>query len=321
MKLSAQFIFCALISLHCCFAQKSDNKTIGEFCENRIAKPEPIGIEDLEEEVRKRNESGQLKEEYEKIPSGSLFFTTEGEKAENIPRNRYGEKYLPYDHSRVKLNKIGDGSLTDYINANRLNGVNLPNRYIATQGPLKNTAADFWRMVWENEAAIIVMLTRLMDDGKEKCYKYWPDDLARYGLIEVSLEKADYVTNYIVRTFLIKYRGEVRRVVHYHFIVWPDEGVPEPPELILNFAKLVRSNPNYVPHKPVVVHCSGGMGRTGTFILIDSMLQAAETNKEVDFAQQLCLMRQRRINVVETLPQYILAHEAVAKAVTAEKAS
>ncbi|RWS26538.1 Receptor-type tyrosine-protein phosphatase-like protein [Leptotrombidium deliense] len=301
----------------------AENKTIGEFCEKRLQEPVFTKVAEIEEYFKTKNESGDLKTEYENVPLGVLFAADDAEKEENKPKNRYEGRYPAYDHSRVKIDKIGDGSLGDYINANWVPGVNLPKRYILTQGPLRSTANDFWRLVWENEASIIVMLTRLRINGEEKCFKYWPEDSARYGLIEVVLEKSDYLTDYVVRTFLVQYRKEVRRVVQYHFLVWPDEGVPENPETVLNFVKLIRSSSNYVPYKPIVVHCAGGMGRSGTFTLIDAMLQAAEKKGELDIAQQLCAMRQARVNLVETFPQYILAHEAIIKGgnVAEEKAN
>ncbi|RWS15140.1 receptor-type tyrosine-protein phosphatase kappa-like protein [Dinothrombium tinctorium] len=219
-----------------------DNKSLGEFCEKRLQNAKLVGWLKFEEHFKRINESGELKQEYESIPEGKLFPSDEGAKDENRVKNRYLDKYLAYDHSRVKLNK-------------------------------------------------------------------------RYGDIEVVLDKCDFLDHYIVRNYLLRYQNKNKLVTHYHFMSWPDEGVPEHPSIMFNFVKAVRANRDYRPAKPLVVHCAGGMGRTGTFILIDSMLQAVQKFRKVDFAQQLCSMRSRRINLVETYPQYVFAHEVLSLAI------
>uniref|UniRef100_A0A7N6FJI2 Receptor-type tyrosine-protein phosphatase kappa n=1 Tax=Anabas testudineus TaxID=64144 RepID=A0A7N6FJI2_ANATE len=220
---------------------------------------------------------------------------------------------------RVILQPIEDDPSSDYINANYIdvsgNGYQRPSHYIATQGPVHETVYDFWRMVWQEQSACIVMVTNLVEVGRVKCYKYWPDDAEVYGDFKVTFVEVEPLAEYVVRTFTLERRGfnEVREVKQFHFTGWPDHGVPYHATGLLSFIRRVKiSNPPSAG--PIVVHCSAGAGRTGCFIVIDIMLDMAEREGVVDIYNCVKALRSRRINMVQTEEQYIFIHDAILEA-------
>uniref|UniRef100_A0A672R5V1 Protein tyrosine phosphatase receptor type K n=1 Tax=Sinocyclocheilus grahami TaxID=75366 RepID=A0A672R5V1_SINGR len=160
------------------------------------------------------------------------------------------------DHSRVILQPMEDDPSSDYINANYIDGYQRPSHYIATQGPVHETVYDFWRMIWQEQSACIVMVTNLVEVGRVKCYKYWPDDAEVYGDFKVTFVEVEPLAEYVVRTFTLERRGfnEVREVKQFHFTGWPDHGVPYHATGLLSFIRRVKmSNPPSAG--PIVVHC------------------------------------------------------------------
>ncbi|KFQ92013.1 Receptor-type tyrosine-protein phosphatase epsilon, partial [Nipponia nippon] len=221
----------------------------------------PIPVENLEEEIRMRSaDEGKLfREEFNSLTPGYVQGTFEmANKEENREKNRY-PNILPYDHSRVILTQIDGVPPSDYINASYIDGYKEKNKFIAAQGPKQETVNDFWRMIWEQKSAIIVMLTNLKERKEEKCYQYWPDQGCwTYGNIRVSVEDCIVLVDYTIRKFCVQSLHDgckaPRLVTQLHFTSWPDFGVPFTPIGMLKFLKKVKTlNPAHAG--PIVVHC------------------------------------------------------------------
>ncbi|XP_018578511.2 tyrosine-protein phosphatase 10D [Anoplophora glabripennis] len=229
----------------------------------------------------------------------------------NRPKNRF-TNILPYDHSRFKLQPVDDEEGSDYINANYVPGYNSPREFLVTQGPLHSTRDDFWRMVWESNSRAIIMLTRCVEKGREKCDHYWPYDTmpAYYGDISVQILNESRYPDWNISEFMVC-RGEQQRVVrHFHFTTWPDFGVPNPPHTLVRFVRAFRER---VPpdQRPIVVHCSAGVGRSGTFICLDRILQQILVCDYVDIFGIVYAMRKERVWMVQTEQQYICIHQCL----------
>ncbi|KAM4605989.1 receptor-type tyrosine-protein phosphatase mu-like [Polymixia lowei] len=258
-----------------------------------------------------------FKEEYEINESffeGQSAPWDSAKKDENRMKNRYGN-IIAYDHSRVRLQPQEGENGSDYINANYVDGYHRPNHYIATQGPMQETVYDFWRMVWQENTAAIVMVTNLVEVGRVKCCKYWPDDTDIYRDMKVTLIETQLLSEYVIRTFAVEKRGvhEIREIRQFHFTGWPDHGVPYHATGLLGFIRRVKTKtpPNA---GPMVVHCSAGAGRTGCFIVIDIMLDMAEREGVVDIYNCVRELRARRVNMVQTEEQYVFIHDAILEA-------
>ncbi|KAM9421676.1 receptor-type tyrosine-protein phosphatase kappa-like isoform 20-T20 [Salvelinus alpinus] len=273
-----------------------------------------IRVADLLQHINlmKTSDSYGFKEEYESFFEGQSASWDVAKKDTNRTKNRYGN-IIAYDHSRVILQPMEDDPSSDYINANYIDGYQRPSHYIATQGPVHETVYDFWRMVWQEQSACIVMVTNLVEVGR--CYKYWPDDAEVYGDFKVTFVEVEPLAEYVVRTFTLERRGfnELREVKQFHFTGWPDHGVPYHATGLLSFIRRVKiSNPPSAG--PIVVHCSAGAGRTGCYIVIDIMLDMAEREGVVDIYNCVKALRSRRINMVQTEEQYIFIHDAILEA-------
>uniref|UniRef100_A0A8C5Q0N2 protein-tyrosine-phosphatase n=1 Tax=Leptobrachium leishanense TaxID=445787 RepID=A0A8C5Q0N2_9ANUR len=255
-----------------------------------------------------------FKEEYESFFEGQTAPWESAKKDENRMKNRYGN-IIAYDHSRVRLQPIEDEASSDYINGNYIDGYHRPNHYIATQGPMQETVYDFWRMVWHENTASIVMVTNLVEVGRVKCCKYWPDDTEIYKDIKVTLIETELLAEYVIRTFAVEKRGvhEIREIRQFHFTGWPDHGVPYHATGLLGFVRQVKSK-SPSSSGPLVVHCSAGAGRTGCFIVIDIMLDMAEREGVVDIYNCVRELRLRRVNMVQTEEQYVFIHDAILEA-------
>ncbi|XP_068508383.1 receptor-type tyrosine-protein phosphatase S isoform X8 [Syngnathus scovelli] len=278
----------------------------------------PIPISELAEhtELLKANDNLKLSQEYESIDPGQQFTWEHSNLEVNKPKNRYAN-VIAYDHSRVILVPIEGITGSDYINANYIDGYRKQNAYIATQGPLPETFGDFWRMVWEQRAATVVMMTRLEEKSRIKCDQYWPSRGSEtYGMTQVTLLDTIELATFCVRTFSLHKNGssEKREVRQFQFTAWPDHGVPEYPTPFLAFLRRVKTC-NPPDAGPIIAHCSAGVGRTGCFIVIDAMLERIKHEKTVDIYGHVTLMRSQRNYMVQTEDQYSFIHDALLEAV------
>uniref|UniRef100_A0A6Q2WTR2 protein-tyrosine-phosphatase n=1 Tax=Esox lucius TaxID=8010 RepID=A0A6Q2WTR2_ESOLU len=243
---------------------------------------------------------------------------------ENRGKNRYNN-ILPYDSTRVKLSFQEDDPCSDFINASYIPGNNFRREYIATQGPLPGTKDDFWRMVWEHDVYNIVMVTQCVEKGRVKCDQYWPSDREPlyYGDLVVQMHSESVLAEWTIREFNIHSEGRPghpRVVRHLHYTVWPDHGVPETTQSLIQFVRTVR---DYIDRSPstgaTVVHCSAGVGRTGTFIVLDRVLQQLDVRGTVDIYGCVFDLRLHRSHMVQTECQYAYLHQCVRDVLRARK--
>uniref|UniRef100_A0A3B3ZVI9 Receptor-type tyrosine-protein phosphatase S n=1 Tax=Periophthalmus magnuspinnatus TaxID=409849 RepID=A0A3B3ZVI9_9GOBI len=268
-----------------------------------MANHPPIPVMDLADHLErlKANDNLKFSQEYESIDPGQQFTWEHSNLEVNKPKNRYAN-VIAYDHSRVLLSAIDGIHGSDYINANYIDGYRKQNAYIATQGPLPETFGEFWRMIWEQRSAIVVMMTKLEERSRVKCDQYWPTrGTETYGLIQVTLLDTVELATYCVRTFTLFKNGssEKREVRQFQFTAWPDHGVPEHPTPFLAFLRRVKAC-NPPDAGPMAVHCSAGVGRTGCFIVIDAMLERIKHEKTADIYGHVTLMRAQRNYMVQT---------------------
>ncbi|XP_037086663.1 tyrosine-protein phosphatase 99A-like [Pollicipes pollicipes] len=260
--------------------------------------------------------------EYEAIQAQTLLDGHTSELSQQ-PENKHKNRYLnivAYDHTMVPLQPTSPQKKADYVNANFIDGYHKPRAYIGTQGPLPETFDCFWRMVWEQDVHIVVMITNLMERGRKKCDLYWPQEgKEAYGDIQVTALGQNVMATYTIRKFRIRHlqldkkrsRGATERVIYqYHYTSWPDHGIPQSPLPILSFVrKSAAANPEGAG--PIVVHCSAGVGRTGTYIVLDSMMRMIRAKGELNVFGFLKHIRTQRNFLVQTEEQYIFLHDAL----------
>ncbi|KAM4587422.1 receptor-type tyrosine-protein phosphatase alpha [Odontesthes bonariensis] len=279
----------------------------------------PLPVDKLEEEMNRRmaDDNKLFREEFNALPVCPIQASCDAaSKEENKEKNRY-VNILPYDHSRVHLSSLEGVPDSDFINASFINGYQEKNKFIAAQGPKEETVNDYWRMIWEQNTATIVMVTNLKERKECKCAQYWPDQGCwTYGNIRVSVEDTVVLVDYTIRKFCIQQVGDVsgkkpqRLITQFHFTSWPDFGVPFTPIGMLKFLKKVKTfNPQYAG--AIVVHCSAGVGRTGTFIVIDAMLDMMNSERKVDVFGFVTRIRAQRCQMVQTDMQYVFIFQAL----------
>ncbi|WAR24613.1 PTPRM-like protein [Mya arenaria] len=219
--------------------------------------------------------------------------------------------YFPDDETRVVLQKYGN-HINDYINANYIHGYNQMRAYIASQGPTKDILVDFWRMVWQLRVGKVVMLTNLEEDKKMKCMQYWPDaDSVDFDDYKVTILGTEYYSAFIIRTLAVEKAGEEnRQLVHFHFTAWPDKKVPKYASSLVHFRHKVETTA-VKENGPIIVHCSAGVGRTGTFIALNVLTEQALSMGYVDPVGCVNTLRRQRVDMIQTPDQYIFLHMAL----------
>ncbi|KAK8381218.1 hypothetical protein O3P69_008230 [Scylla paramamosain] len=288
----------------------------------------PIDVHDFAKHVADLHADGDIgfSKEYEAIQAASAQEHHPAEHSQH-PENKQKNRYLnivAYDHTRVPLRPLpGQKKAIEYVNANYIDGYEKARAYIGTQGPLPSTFDTFWRMVWEQHVHIIVMITNLVERGRKKCDQYWPKEGSEhYGLIQVRLVHEEVLATYTIRKFAIRHMkvkckksgGGERILFQYHYTNWPDHGTPDHPLPVLSFVrKSAAANPEDAG--PIIVHCSAGVGRTGTYIVLDAMLQHIRAKGRLNIWGFLKHIRTQRNFLVQTEEQYIFIHDALLEAI------
>ncbi|XP_052238562.1 receptor-type tyrosine-protein phosphatase O-like [Dreissena polymorpha] len=286
-------------------------------------RPCPVNLSEFPAYVENMHKDSNLlfADAYKLLKEKSPSYPVTAANSENSrPKNRY-TNIMPYDRSRVKLRPLDDVAGSDFINANYIPGYTSRREYIATQCPMNMTFDDFWRMIWEQNVDTIVMLTRLVEKGRRKCDQYWPNlnDPVFYGDLIVSIQSESNLSHYTLRIFEVRFKKECRTVKHFCYLNFPDMGCPEDPKMLLDFVKTVREH----KVKPgndnaTVVHCSAGVGWTGTYIAVDHLLQHIRDHDDVDIYQIVLDMREHRCNMVQTEDQYVYIHECLKAFITTD---
>ncbi|XP_057180744.1 receptor-type tyrosine-protein phosphatase O isoform X1 [Triplophysa rosa] len=276
----------------------------------------PVQLNDFDVYIKDMSKDSAYKFslQFEELKSVGLDLTHEAaDLPVNRPKNRY-TNILPYDFSRVKLISLHNDEGSDYINANYIPGYNSPYEYIATQGPLPDTRNDFWKMVLQQKSRIIVMLTQCNERRRVKCDHYWPftEEPVAYGEVTVEMMSETDSPEWTIRNFRLGYADETQDVLHFNYTSWPDHGVPtvNAIESILQFVQIVRQQVNRTKG-PIIVHCSAGVGRTGTFIALDRLMQHIQEHEYVDILGLVSEMRSHRLSMVQTEEQYVFIHQCV----------
>ncbi|XP_059809461.1 receptor-type tyrosine-protein phosphatase H-like isoform X2 [Hypanus sabinus] len=277
----------------------------------------PIPLSEYERYFQKKHADTDIgfAEEYQSLANVGIEQSKEvSQLSENRSKNRY-TNIFPYDAARVKLSPQRGSSSSDYINASYMPGYNVEKAFIAAQGPLPHTVADFWQMIWEQKSRVIVMLTNCIELNRVKCEHYWPMDnkTSVYGDIAVNVISEEVLPEWTIRNLHVEKAGcsQPRTVTQMHYTSWPDHGVPNTTDKLLQFQKYVRDYINGNQGGLPVVHCSAGVGRTGTFIGLDYLMQCVEKELLVDVYGIVRKMRMNRTCMVQTESQYIFLHQCV----------
>jgi protein tyrosine phosphatase len=270
-----------------------------------LANP-PDGLSDMELEYKRLS---NIKAAHSKFQSA------------NLPANKFKNRLvniLPYEATRVTLQPLTSGADplagTDYINANFVDGYATRRAYIATQAPLAETVEDFWRMLWEHNSTLVVMITKLREMGREKCVAYWPSERSvRYQYLVVDPIAEYNMTQYVLREFKVTDArdGQSRTVRQFQFVEWPEQGVPASSESVVELiAQVHKTKEQFGQTGPITVHCSAGVGRTGVFISLSIVLERIRYEAHVDVYNTVKVLRAQRPAMVQTEDQYQFVYRA-----------
>ncbi|XP_021940595.1 receptor-type tyrosine-protein phosphatase H-like isoform X2 [Zootermopsis nevadensis] len=237
-----------------------------------------------------------------------------------IPENRRKNRYiniLPYDSTRVTLDMIDGDPTSHYINASFIKGYSNDIEYIATQGPKEDTCVDFWRMVFQHDVRVIVMVTNLIEQDKVKCHQYYPNlrESVVFGDMTIRCTTEIKFTIHTARTLVLIKGDRKRTLSHLHFREWPDFGVPQSTDIMIQFCQTMRHHACAAELGLILVHCSAGVGRTGTLIAVDILLQHICENKKVDIFGTVFKLRKQRTNMVQTEGQYTYIYRCIKDAI------
>ncbi|XP_060933059.1 phosphatidylinositol phosphatase PTPRQ [Limanda limanda] len=256
------------------------------------------------------NDNAKFQEEFGELPKLLQdLATTDADLPWNKSKNRF-PNIKPYNNNRVKLLSEPGTAGSDYINASFVSGYLCPNEFIATQGPLPGTVADFWRMIWETGTRTIAMLTQCYEKGRIRCHKYWPEDnkpMSVFSDILISKVSEEVLPDWTVRTLKVEKHGHYIMVRHFNYTSWPEHGVPESCSTLIKFVKAVRAHRH--ESTTIAVHCSAGVGRTGVFIALDHLIQHVRDHDFVDIYGLVAELRRERMCMVQNLAQYIFLHQ------------
>ncbi|KAM9352376.1 phosphatidylinositol phosphatase PTPRQ [Symphorus nematophorus] len=257
------------------------------------------------------NDNAKFQEEFAELPKLLQdLATTDADLPWNKSKNRF-PNIKPYNNNRVKLLSEPGTAGSDYINASFVSGYLCPNEFLATQGPLPGTVADFWRMIWETGTRTIAMLTQCYEKGRIRCHKYWPEDnkpMSVFSDILISKVSEEVLPDWTVRTLKVEKHGHYILVRHFNYTSWPEHGVPESCSTLIKFVKAVRAHRH--DNTTIVVHCSAGVGRTGVFIALDHLIQHVRDHDFVDIYGLVAELRSERMCMVQNLAQYIFLHQS-----------
>eukprot|EP01125_Pyxidicula_operculata_P019550 TRINITY_DN709_c4_g1_i1.p1 TRINITY_DN709_c4_g1~~TRINITY_DN709_c4_g1_i1.p1 ORF type:complete len:464 (-),score=87.43 TRINITY_DN709_c4_g1_i1:350-1741(-) len=249
----------------------------------------------------------------------------------DLPENKEKNRYVnvkPPDHTRVTLTPVDNVPGSDYINANFINGPDGSKLYISAQGPMHNTIYDFWRMTWEHNVYVIVMLTKEVENGKEKCSKYWPDEHSDTLCLAtnppnflITLGAIDVHEELIERTLIVynKITDQTRTITHFQYVGWPDHGLPPSTKAFTELVAHVDIKASEAPpNSPIGVHCSAGIGRSGTFCTVHMIYHMLRLHFKshtkpppINVVQTILNLRQQRPGMVQTKEQFMFCYYAI----------
>uniref|UniRef100_A0A8C7TN87 Receptor-type tyrosine-protein phosphatase epsilon n=1 Tax=Oncorhynchus mykiss TaxID=8022 RepID=A0A8C7TN87_ONCMY len=256
-----------------------------------------------------------LEEEFKKLTNMRIM--KENMRMGNLPANMKKNRVLqiiPYDFNRVIMSMRRGQEFTDYINASFIDGYRQKDYFIATQGPLSHTVEDYWRMAWEWKCHSVVMLTELQEREQDKCFQYWPtEDSVTYGDYTVEMKGSTVCDSFSVRDLVLTYGPDkqTRLVRHFHFHGWPEIGIPAEGKGMIDIIASVQRQQQQSGNHPIIVHCSAGAGRTGTFIALSNILERVKAEGLLDVFQTVKSLRMQRPHMVQTVEQYDFCYRVV----------
>ncbi|XP_071854385.1 receptor-type tyrosine-protein phosphatase F-like isoform X3 [Apostichopus japonicus] len=290
-----------------------DSVPIADHVYSNIKRPAPIAVKQLESFMKNCGKTtSSIEEQFQLFKSDKQHPSDVGEKEENKQKNRF-RNMIAYDHSRVVLQKLDDDPDSDYYNGNYIKNAKDEIGFIACQGPNTASLNDFWRMIWQEKVSNLVMLTNLIEKGKDRCLQYWPDSIGSvksFGEIKIKLQKKEQYADFVMRELDVTFGDVKRKIRNWHYVTWPDMNVPYQATSLIRFSKKVKSYQT-VTKAPLLVHCSAGVGRTGTFIALCSLMDVIETEEQIDIFGFVETMREDRIMMIQTAKQFKFLHDCL----------